>query len=107
MSEIGDIKKILDKHEKRISDLEKLLTGNKPFEFRKKKGKTSIIDLIIEVREEGFFDKPRFRDDIVKKFEELGHIYGGDSLNSPLSKALKSRILGRKKINGKWGYVKR
>ena len=105
MSEIDKLKKILGKHEKRISDLEKRLTKKKVHEINKKK--ISILDLINEVKEEGFFGKPRFRDDIVKKFEELGHIYSGDSLNSPLSKALQSRILGRKKINGKWGYVKR
>lgn len=107
MSELDSLKKLVQNHEKRISDLEKLLSGKKTHEIDKKKGKTRIIDLIVEVKKEGFFDKPRFRDDIVKKFEELGQIYAGDSLNSPLSKALKSRILGRKKIDGKWGYVKR
>ena len=71
------------------------------------KQKTSIIDLILEVKDEGFFDKPRFRNDILKKFEEMGHIYDASSIDNPLSRALKSRILGRKRIDGKWGYVKR
>lgn len=65
------------------------------------------MDLILEVKGEGFFDNPRFHGDIIKKFEEMGHIYDSKSISDPLMRALKSRILGRKKINGKWGYVKR
>lgn len=107
MTDINEIKKNLEKHEKRISDLEKLLVDKKLKDVKKAKSKTSITDLFIEIKEEGFFDKPRFRNDIVEKLEELGHIYSADSLNSPLSKALKSRMLGRKKIDGKWAYVKR
>lgn len=107
MSEIKKIEKILDVHERRISKLEKLLIGKKSKELRTNVAEPSIMELIIEVKNEGFFDKPRFREDIVQKFEELGHIYETRSIDSPLLRALKKRILGRKKIGEKWGYVKR
>ena len=106
MSEIKDFKKILDDHEKRISQLEKHRVSI-PVSKKHNTGKTSIMDLILEVKGEGFFDKPRFLGDIINKFEEMGHIYDRRSVTNPLSRALKSRILGRKKIDGKWGYVKR
>lgn len=97
---------MLKQHEERISKLESHFK-NKP-ELTKKKGKRiSITDLIHEVKNEGFFDKPKFQREIVDKFEEMGHIYDTKSLSEPISRALKSRILGRKKIDGKWAYVKR
>ena len=106
MSELDSLKKLLKKHEKRIVKLEKSLNSSSRRK-KSKSSKTSIMDLILEVKEKGFFNKPKFHGDIVKKFEEMGHIYTGKSIDGPLSRALKSRILGRKKINGKWGYVKR
>jgi len=106
MTEMSELKNALQNHEKRISKLEKLLEKN-PRELRKKKTKTSITDLIIEVKEEGFFDKPKSRKDILSKLEELGHIYESKSIDSPIMKALQKRILGRKKIDGIWHYVKR
>jgi hypothetical protein len=106
LSEINELKKVLVDHEKRISILEK--SRNSTHKLQKHDTeKKSIMDLILEVKGEGFFDKPRFHGDILNKFEEMGHIYDSKSISSPLSRALKSRILGRKKINGKWGYVKR
>jgi len=106
VSEIDELKKILKKHGERISKLENALSSpNKP--KLKKSNKTSIMDLIIEVKGEGFFDKPKLQKEIVEKFEELGFIYDTKSLSDPLSRALKSRILGRKKIDGRWNYVKR
>ena len=105
MNEIDKIKKILNKHDKRIGKLENLSSTS--FKRKKKKEKKSITDLLIEVSSEGFFDKPKTRKEIVEKFGELGSIYDGGSLNYPLLQAIKSRILGRVKVKGKWGYVKR
>lgn len=106
MSEINELKKILKKHGERISKLEKILSSTDKPKLKKSK-KTSIMDLITEVKGKGFFDKPKLQREIAKKFEELGFIYETKSLSDPLSRALKSRILGRKKIDGKWHYVKR
>ncbi len=106
MSEIEGIKKMIQNHEVRILKLENL-SQKKPSKFQKNKKKVSIVDLFIELKKDRFFDKPRFRDEIAKKLEESGNIYSSDSLNGPLLRAVKSRILGRKKIDGKWGYVKR
>jgi len=106
MSEIDELKKVLKKHEERISALEKL-TKSKQITKKINTDKIRIEDLLIEIKEDGFFDKPKFRDDVVKKLEELGYIYSSDSLNGPLLRSVKSRKLGRKKVNGKWGYVKR
>jgi len=106
MSKINELKKILQNHEKRISALEKSLSS-KPRKNKQKSKKISINDLLMEIKEEGFFDKPKQVKEIVEKFKELGNVYSSDSLTSPLARAIKSRTLGRIKQDGKWGYVKR
>lgn len=105
MPEVDEIKKILTNHEKRILELEKLFK-KKPSELKSKQ-KKSITDLIIEIKNEGFFNKPKQQREIVERFEEMGFIYDTKSISDPLSRALRSRIIGRKKISGKWAYVNR
>ena len=106
MSEINQLKKLLQNHEKRISKLESSDSPSKK-SLKSKPKKITISYLVNELKIRGFFDKPRFRDDLVKKLEEMGHIYPANSLDYALLNSVKSGILGRKKINGKWGYVKR
>ena len=106
MGEVDNFVKIIKNHEKRISDLEKLLLSN-PKKLKKKSSKTSINDLLLEAKDNGFFNTPWTVSNIVEKFKELGYVFSGDSLTSPLSRAIKSRTLGRLKVKGKWGYVKR
>jgi hypothetical protein len=107
MADIDELKKILEKHDKRISKLENMFQSSTPTTKKTKSKNPSMMKLILEAKEEGFFNKPKFRSDIVAKFEEMGYIYSGNSLDNPLQRSLKSKILGRKKINGKWGYVRR
>ncbi|MEX2191999.1 MAG: hypothetical protein WD717_01265 [Nitrosarchaeum sp.] len=107
MTDIDELKKILEKHNERISKLENMLQPSGPKTKKTKSKNPSIMKLILDAKEEGFFNKPQFRSDIVAKFEEMGYIYSGNSLDNPLQRSLKSKILGRKKINNKWGYVRR
>lgn len=102
---MSDIQKILDEHEKRIKNLENILesTKGKP----KIKKKISLLDLIEELKSDGFFDAPKTRKEIVDKMAEGGNIYPPDSLNGVLLKAIKARILGRVKKDDQWVYVKR
>lgn len=98
------VKEILDDHEKRIKDLEKIFSSKKT---RKITTKKSIPQLLEELKEEKFFDSGKTRKEIVDKLAENGHIYDGNSLNRALLQVVKSRILGRVNKDDQWRYVKR
>jgi len=107
MGDIEKLKQILDTHEKRISTLEAALKGSSGKLRKATAGKKSILDLLIELKEPGFFKQPRFLNDIVNKLSELGYHYSNTSLTEPLQRAVRQRILGRIKKDGKWAYVAR
>lgn len=67
----------------------------------------SFIDLIIDLKDAGFFKKPRPLSEIKQKLAERGYHYQSTSMTRPLQRALRADILGRRKIeSGVWGYVK-
>jgi hypothetical protein len=70
------------------------------------KRKDSASDLIISLKEEGFFEKPRSLGDIGKALEERGFLYPVTTLSGVVLGLLKKRELRRKKTEGKWVYGK-
>jgi hypothetical protein len=106
MGDIDDVKKMLKDHEKRISKLES--TGVPAVVSRKKQGdRKSIPDLIAEQKQEGFFKEPKLIGEFADKLQQEGHYYSTTSLSGPLQDAVKNRVLGRIKKDGKWAYVNR
>lgn len=99
------IKEILDNHERRISRLEGILKEKTARKIVSKK--KSILDLLIELKNEGFFKQPKYLKDIVDKLASRGYHYQSSSLTNPLQRAVRNRILGRIKKKGKWAYVER
>ena len=63
-------------------------------------------DLIVELREAGFFQKPKPLGDIAKALEERGYLYPVTSLSGVVLSLVKKRELRRKKHEGKWVYGK-
>jgi len=98
-----EIQKMLENHEKRISALE----GIKEKLKVPRKKKASITQLILELKSDGFFNKPKNWNDIQKALAERGRVYPLSSLTDPLQRLVRKRELGRIKIEKKWGYVKR
>lgn len=70
------------------------------------KKRETASDLIIELREEGFFEKPKSLGDIGTALEERGFLYPLTSLSAIVLRLLKKRELRRKKHEGKWVYGK-
>lgn len=66
----------------------------------------SASSLIVALREEGFFDKPRKLGDIGTALEERGFLYPATSLSGVVLGLLKKGQLRRKKIEGHWAYGK-
>jgi reverse gyrase len=70
------------------------------------KKRASAADLIVEMREEGFFDRPKTLGEIGSALEERGFLYPVTSLSGVVLGLLKKRELRRKKQDGKWVYGK-
>ncbi len=63
-------------------------------------------DLIVELREGSFFTKPKTLREIAEALERIGYIYPTTTLSGVVIGLVQKRLLGRKKINGKWVYGK-
>ena len=61
-------------------------------------------DLIVELREEGFFAKPKTLGEIAEALEKSGYIYPTTTLSGVVMGLVQKKLLGRKKVNGKWVY---
>lgn len=70
------------------------------------KKRSSASDLIIGLREEGFFEKPKSLGDISKALEEKGFLYPVTTLSGVVLGLVQKRNLRRKKTSGKWTYGK-
>ena len=73
---------------------------------RQDKKRLAASDLIIELKEERFFDKPKSLLEISQALEEKGRMTPVTSLSGMMIKLVQERIFARKKIDGKWGYAK-
>jgi len=67
----------------------------------------SATDAILELKEEGFFDKPKALADIKEKLADQGMIYPLTSLSGVVLVLVRRRQLGRVKVDGRWSYVSR
>ena len=63
-------------------------------------------DLVVELKEEGFFSKPKGLTDIATALEEKGHIYPVTTLSGVMLGLVQKRLFGRKKLEGRWVYGK-
>jgi hypothetical protein len=75
-------------------------------ERKTEKKRDTASDLIVGLKEEGFFDKPKALGDIGTALEERGFLYPVTTLSGVMLGLLKKRELRRKKIDGKWMYGK-
>jgi hypothetical protein len=71
---------------------------------KSEKKKDSASDLIVGLREEGFFEKPKSLGDIGTALEEKGYLYPSTTLSGVVLGLLKKRELRRTKSEGKWFY---
>jgi len=101
------IEKILRDHETRIKRLEEKLSNKPTSEATSKKKSTSVFDFLMELKTEGFFDKPRLLKEIVQELARRGYHFRSTSLTNPIQRALRQKKLGRVGKQGKWQYVKR
>lgn len=97
-----------------ISQFERSVTVNqvKKVQSRKniikkeQKKRAAASDLIVELKEDGFFDKPKTLLETATKLEEKGYIYPVTTLSGVMIGLVKKKLLGRKKSDRKWVYGK-
>ena len=73
---------------------------------KEKNAGPSLTDLLLEIREEGYFDKPQGLVEVKKILEEKGHIYPVTTLSGALLTQTRKRILRRIPDGKRWVYVK-
>ncbi len=66
-----------------------------------------LTDILMQMRDDGFFDKPKKVIDVKQGLDQKAHIYPFPSISTALIRWVKKGQLGRVKIDGTWGYVKR
>jgi len=74
---------------------------------KKSSSKVSISDLVLSLKEEGFFDTPRSLKEIQNKLASKTYHYPITSLTDPIKRLVRSGKLGRIKKEGSWHYAKR
>ncbi|MBI2639514.1 MAG: hypothetical protein HYW90_01325 [Candidatus Sungbacteria bacterium] len=75
-------------------------------ERKDQKKRAAASDLIVGLKEDGFFDKPKGLNDIAHALEEKGYIYPVTTLSGVMIGLVQKKLFGRKKIDGKWVYGK-
>ncbi len=73
---------------------------------KEQKKRSAASDLIVELKEEGFFQKPKTLAEISNALEEKGYLYPTTSLSGVMLGLVQKRLMGRKKLKGKWVYGK-
>ena len=73
---------------------------------KEEKKRLSASDLVVQLKEDGFFAKPKGLGEISKALEESGFLYPVTTLSGVVLGLVQKRILRRKKLDGKWVYGK-
>jgi hypothetical protein len=73
---------------------------------KEQKKRAAASDLIVDLKEEGFFDKAKGLGEIAKALEEKGFLYPVTTLSGVVLGLVQRKLLGRKKAEGRWVYGK-
>jgi hypothetical protein len=73
---------------------------------RDEKKREGAGDLIIGMREAGFFNKPKSLGEVGEALEEKGYLYPTTTLSGVVLGLVKRKELRRKKLDGRWVYGK-
>ncbi len=75
-------------------------------ESKARKKRASAADIIEELKESGFFDKPKGLGEVAAALEEQAIMVPLTTMSGVMLGLVKRKILRRKKIDGKWAYGK-
>jgi hypothetical protein len=103
---------IIDGSEEEIKKIISTISGEKgsrkkAIKQNKEKTRHSLPDMLSELKEEGFFDKPKSLVEIKQGLAEKGFMYAMTTLSPQVVREVRKHTLGRIKIDKKWKYVRR
>jgi len=75
-------------------------------EKKDQKKRANASDLVVTLKEEGFFDKPKGLSDIANALEEKGYLCPITTLSGVMLGLVQKQLFRRKKLEGKWVYGK-
>jgi hypothetical protein len=73
---------------------------------KEERKRAAASDLVISLKEDGFFDKPKGLTEIANALEEKGYLYPVTTLSGVMLGLVQKKLLGRKKLEGRWVYGK-
>ena len=73
---------------------------------KEQKARSSISDLVVTLKEEGFFEKAKGLSEIGEKLEERGYFCPVTTLSGVMLGLVKRHLFGRRKVDNKWVYGK-
>jgi predicted transcriptional regulator YheO len=102
-----EVSRILADYERSsvVHQAKKMVVATKVAQKETKK-RAAASDLVINLKEDGYFDKPRSLAEVAKALEESGYIYPVTTLSGVMIGLVQKKLLGRKKLEGKWVYGK-
>ena len=103
----GEVAAILAHYENRTSVIHaKEAISKGVVEKKDQKKRMAAADLIVGLKEDGQFDKPKSLTEIAEALEEKGYIYPITTLSGVMIGLVQRKLFGRKKVDGKWVYGK-
>jgi hypothetical protein len=102
-----EVSTILSTYEKTsvVGQAKQAIARNKVTKRADKK-REGAADLVIKLREEGFFNNPKGLGEVSEALEGEGFLYPTTSLSGVVLGLVKKRELRRKKVDGRWVYGK-
>jgi len=88
-----------------VKHAKQLISKDQAREKNEKK-RIAASDLVITLKEEGFFEKAKGLGEIATALEERGYLYPITTLSGVVLGLVKRKYLGRKKAEGRWVYGK-
>jgi len=102
-----EVAKIISNYEKTsiVGQAKEAIARTKSIKNNAKK-REGASDLLIGLREAGFFTKPRTLAEMSDALEEKGFLYPNTTLSGVVLGLVKRKELRRKKMEGRWVYGK-
>ena len=101
-SEIAKIVSAFEQSERAVQVRQRV--SKMKVERKEQKKRQSAAELLIGLKEEGYFDKPKALGNITQALEEKGYLYPVTTLSGVVLSLVKNKRLRRKKVEGRWVY---
>src|SRR5712664_3905619 len=103
-NEVSNILSVLERTAA-VDHTKQVITKNQALKKEEKK-RLGASDLVIGLKEDRFFEKPKGLGEISQALEEKGFLYPVTTLSGVVLGLVQKKLLHRKKAEGKWVYGK-